>query len=272
MRYRTLLLSSSAFAALMSLAATSAIAADFDDPVPPQPLPESLPAVSAPNAKFDLRGGVEDDLGVFMGTASVTVPVSHSWGFQGAGMVGSLDGNLIGAVGAHLFWRDPTTGLLGIYGDVGAVDDGLSNTISRVAGEGELYLDNVTIRGLIGGQFGDAEGFFNKVTLSYYPTPDLELYIGHRFLPERGHFGAAGFEFLTGALAPSSMALFAEGRFGENDYAAGYGGIRFYFGPEKPLINRHREDDPPEHFDLFMAGAPFSLLGDGEGGAGQGEN
>lgn len=254
MRYRALLLSSTAFSALMSMAVTPGTAADFSEPVP---LPESLPAVSAPNAKFDFRGGAEDGFAVFMGTGSVTVPVSHSWGFQGDAMVGSLDGNLMGAVGAHLFWRDPSTGLLGIYGDVGAVDGGLSNTISRIAGEGELYLDNFTIRALIGGQFGDSDGFFDKVTLSYYPTPDLELYIGHRFLPDRGNFGAVGLEYLFTPLAAPQISFYAEGRFGEDGYSAGYGGLRFYFGPPKPLMNRDREDDPPTHFDLFVSGASF---------------
>jgi len=33
---------------------------------------------------------------------------------------------------------------------------------------------------------------------------------------------------------------------GDNEFATVYGGIRFYFGgPEKSLIRRHREDDPP---------------------------
>ena len=42
------------------------------------------------------------------------------------------------------------------------------------------------------------------------------------------------------------MSLFAEGRYGEDDKVSAWGGLRFYFGePGKPLIRRHREDDPP---------------------------
>jgi hypothetical protein len=266
MSYRARLYSSTALAAVLSVAAAPAIAADFGDAFgPPQ---GSLPAVSAPNGKFDLRGGSEDGLGAFMATGSFSVPIDHAFGFQADAMAGSLGGEAVGAIGAHLFWRDPATGLLGIYGDVGFNNSAAIGSIGRVAAEGELYLDRVTLSAVAGGQFGDSNGFFDKVTLSFYPSDDLELYIGHRYLPERGHFGAAGFEFLTGVLAPASMAVFAEGRVGESGYAAGYGGIRFYFGPEKSLIRRHREDDPTTHFDLFMSAASFALLG-GEGGGGQ---
>jgi hypothetical protein len=267
MSHRARLYSSTALAAVLAAAAVPAAAADFGEAFGPSP--GSQPAVSAPNGKLDIRGGSQDGLGSFQATGSFSIPIDHAFGFQADGMIGSLGGEAVGAIGAHLFWRDPAAALLGVYADVGFNNSAAIGSIGRVGAEGELYLERLTLKALLGGQFGDSSGFFDKVTLSYYPGDDLELYVGHRYLPGRGHSGAAGFEFLTGALAPANVALFTEGQVGENGYAAGYGGIRFYFGPEKSLIRRHREDDPTTHFDLFMSAASLALLGDGEGGAGQ---
>jgi hypothetical protein len=42
-------------------------------------------------------------------------------------------------------------------------------------------------------------------------------------------------------------SLFVEGRVGEDNASGVWGGIRFYFGQkDKPLIRRHREDDPAD--------------------------
>jgi hypothetical protein len=39
-------------------------------------------------------------------------------------------------------------------------------------------------------------------------------------------------------------ALFAEGRIGEEDRHAVWGGLRVYFGQSQTLIEKHRYDDP----------------------------
>ena len=57
-------------------------------------------------------------------------------------------------------------------------------------------------------------------------------------------------------LGNSAVTGFIEGRVGENDYKAIWGGIRFYVGQnDKPLISRHREDDPPNWLkdDMFAS-------------------
>ena len=41
-------------------------------------------------------------------------------------------------------------------------------------------------------------------------------------------------------------SAFVEGRFGEDDFHGVWGGLKVYFGPtDKPLIARHRQEDPP---------------------------
>jgi hypothetical protein len=42
----------------------------------------------------------------------------------------------------------------------------------------------------------------------------------------------------------SGFAFFANGSWGDNGNDTVVGGIRFYSGPPKSLIRRHREDDP----------------------------
>ena len=46
--------------------------------------------------------------------------------------------------------------------------------------------------------------------------------------------------------------MFANASTGDNDYNHAIGGIRYYFGKQKSLIERHRKDDPP---NLLFVGA-----------------
>ena len=211
------------------------------------------PAVSEFNARFEARAATENEIDSYAAVGSFTVPVGHSFGFQVDGFLGTLDGEFAGAAATHLFWRDPNVGLLGIYGEVGDAEADGGGTVGRVAVEGELYLGRVTFTGLVGSQFGDlGEGFFSKESVSFYATDDLRLYAAHRYLPDDvGHSGSLGAEWLT-PLAGNSLSLYGEGRLGEDENWGASGGIRLYFGPQKSLIERQRQDDPPDHFDLFM--------------------
>ena len=42
----------------------------------------------------------------------------------------------------------------------------------------------------------------------------------------------------------SNFTLFADATFGDNSHNSVFGGIRYYFGTQKTLVRRHREDDP----------------------------
>lgn len=91
---------------------------------------EPLPAVSSLNGKLSLSGGgtqpgydvsgffpFDDDFeGGFKAKGSVTVPIAYRYGFQADGVLGTVQDEFYGHGGAHLFWRDPSFGLLGTYG------------------------------------------------------------------------------------------------------------------------------------------------------------
>ncbi len=85
--------------------------------------------------------------------------------------------------------------------------------------------------------------------IAFYATDDFRVFGGARYLAEDLH-GAAGTEF---QIAPGSgAALFAEGRYHDSDRWQAFAGVRFYFGAPKPLIRRHREDDPGTYGTEFL--------------------
>jgi hypothetical protein len=210
-------------------------------------------AVSAFNGRFEGRAATEDGVSAFAAIGSFTAPLGGPFGFQVDALVGAVDEQFAGAVAAHWFWRDPSVGLLGGYAEIGHASAEGGITTERAAVEAELYLDRFTASGLFGYQFADdGDGFFSKESLSYYPTDDLRLYVSHSYLPgDIGHTGGLGTEWLT-PLVNDSLALYGEGRYHEGGAWGATGGLRVYFGPTKPLILRQRQDDPPDHFDLFL--------------------
>jgi hypothetical protein len=205
------------------------------------------PAVSAPNAKVSVEGGKLDGSGTGIAAGSLTLPVQQQFGFQVDAAAGKIDGDPVGGVGAHLFWRDPDEGLLGAIASY-TKSDGAH--VSRVGGEGELYLGQFSILARGGYQFGnyergngDESGLFGAAELRWYATDDLVLGggVGQDDDKTRGIFGA---EFQPGFAAVPGLSFFADGEIGEDDYYSALAGIRYYFGPTKSLKNRHRQDDP----------------------------
>ncbi len=211
-----------------------------------------LPGVSAPNGKASIFGGADDEDGIIYGSASYSIPLSHRYGLQIDGLfghVGRVDDELVQGA-AHLFWRDPGVGLIGLYGSVLGVS---SDEMYRIGGEGHLYLGQISLEGMLGWDEASVDGsLYVSGTLAYYHTDDLRLFGGVKHsdwqddnIAGVGTVGFAGFEYqLASSDTGRAYSLFAEARIGENDYAAGWGGLRVYFGPHKSLKRRHREDDP----------------------------
>ncbi|MFN3225225.1 MAG: hypothetical protein ACE360_03105 [Hyphomicrobiales bacterium] len=222
-----------------------------------------LPAVSDINAKFAIGGGAIEDTGSGFVEGAISFPITHSTGFQIDGLAGfGDDGGYVGG-GAHLFWRDPAIGLVGLYGSVTSVDLD-TNDYTHLAGglEAAAYFGQFSLEAIVGMEGGDdvEEGFFSIANLAYYPTEDLRLYAGVRYIQE-DFIGAAGAEYqfsLDSFNQP--LALFAEGRLGD-DEAEVWAGLRVYLGRPNSLINRHRQDDPAVPsldflFETTVAAAP----------------
>lgn len=216
--------------------------------------PTVLPAVSGINGKVAFEGGSFDEEGFGLITGSLSLPLGNPFGVQIDAMAGARDGKFVGGGGGHLFWRNPAHGLLGVYGGYTHRDD-IDGSVARVGVEGEYYWENWTAKALVGVEFVDSdnasvaaalddESFFALADISYYANENLQLSVGHRYIAERNAL-ALGIEYqLSQAFFASGVSLFAEARIGEDDYQAAWGGVRFYFGEDKSLMRRHREDDP----------------------------
>jgi hypothetical protein len=234
-------------------------AADYVAPV------EDLCAVSAINGKFHGQGGVydsdESDGGQFQGVGSLSFPLGCMAGAQvdaGAGHFG--DFNALG-IGGHLFFRDPTSYLIGIHAtyEYWDLDDLEDDNVSlwRVGPEVELYLGNVSLEAWAGLQEGEEidSSFFGRFTAALYATENLRLAAG---IHHSDNF-TSGVVSAEWQLSSVPLSLTAEGEIGEDDFTSVLGGVKFYFGgTSTALIDRHRHDDPADGLFDF-AGAASSL-------------
>jgi hypothetical protein len=63
--------------------------------------------------------------------------------------------------------------------------------------------------------------------------------------------GRATLEFQPDLFARRNVAFFVNGDVGDRSTDSITTGVRFYFGPDKSLIRRHREDDPDWQLPFF---------------------
>lgn len=280
--------------AMMQVSAGSAQAGDLLDSESFDARHSGQPAVSEINGKIDFgylhydstlaAPNFMDDGHGYVLQGAVSIPVGHSFGLQidAGAMSGdfdaaagsySVDGR---AIGAHLFWRDPSVGLIGGYAHYADYDFG--NPINdeivnvRFGAEAELYLGQFTLRGFAGrdkldiGAFGDDHFFSGQAEALFYATENLAFSLGVDHSFETTSL-TVGFEAMAdfGGISP---AVYADASFSGDDRAV-MAGLRFYFGSaSKSLMARHREDDPELGlFDNFaQLGSCINGLNPGGGG------
>ena len=242
----------------------------------PQPTAEVapqmvLPAVSGINGKLELDGGFIDAFssnsswdGDFKAAGSLSIPVGTAIGIQGDVMLtdSSPTGFVYGGA-VHVFTRDPNNYLIGLTGGAFQTPQG---TVSAIGPEAELYLgkfsieawagvDNVTYNSALSSET-TAFGFIDGV---YYLTDDFRLSLGASSVLNNNAFHLGGEYQFQGLGFPLSVV--ADARLG-NQASIFTIGLKGYFGdPDKSLIDRQRQDDPPNRaLDLFTAAgsAPYA--------------
>lgn len=210
------------------------------------------PAVSAINGKIDYAGGnMNSSEGNNFG-GSISLPVSHQFGFQADALYSHIsDLNLYGGAG-HLFWRNPQTGLLGITGGYLYSDGRDTINTFQVGAEGQIYYKQFTF-GFFGGvgsinyeytaPFIDTNPtkFVGRISADYYPLENLR--VGAAFVTAfQNNLGRGEIEYQTPL---PGVALTGEVAFGDHGYDDWLLGVRYYFGGRKTLRARQRQDDPP---------------------------
>lgn len=217
---------------------------------------------------------------------AISAPISENFGAQLD--VGYLDSDLnlifgpfnfdFTATGfaGHVFWRDATVGLLGLYASKTTYDIGfpfgptaeIDNV--RVGVEAEAYFDRITFKGFLGADRAKFPFFLGPIgpslsetyvaakgEVGFYMTDNFVLKAGfdHSFETTSAKLGAEALFDMGGA----SPSFFVDGSFNDDETTI-MAGLKIYFGgASKSLIRRHREDDP--EIDLFKnVGAVASCL------------
>ncbi|HZL58071.1 MAG TPA: hypothetical protein VFC38_00065 [Stellaceae bacterium] len=210
------------------------------------------PAVSAVNGKLSVEGGEGNAHPMGIMSGSLTVPLGYSFGGQLDVAGGGSNGQGLWGVAGQGFWRDPGMGLIGglaSYTDRGIATNKFVTTkdinVQRYGADGEAYLGQFTPSAAIGYQDGRVKhGAFATLDLAWYPLDDLQLSGGADLNPARS-MALLGAEYQLGLAALPGLSTFAEAGISGSRASYALVGFRFYFGPAKTLIRRHREDDPP---------------------------
>jgi hypothetical protein len=215
------------------------------------------PAVSMLNGKISLEGGESNAHPTGIGVGSVTAPLpffdNHLGGQLDFGL-GDSQSHALWGTGAQLFARDPGLGLIGAlasYNDRGlAHSQSLTATryahAARFGGEAAYYWQQFTPELQAGYEStGLKSGGFLRADLNWYPTDDLRLMGGGDFNPNKS-YGRLAIEYRPGLAGLSGLAGFVESGISGSRASYALVGIRYYFGPDKTLIRRQREDDPPD--------------------------
>ncbi len=248
----------------------------------PTPMATSLPAVDGTNGRVEPFAGTLANRTLAGSQGALTTPLSGQFGAQLDGAFGTLGGDTFGNIAAHLFWRDPGVGLLGLYTRHTEWERYGGVYVGHVAGEAEYYYGRFTFQGIAGIEFGNSASsstsststiapgpdpgfpggtpgvtttstfvdsyiiktrFFDEINFKYYFTNDWNGYIGHRYLGGKNAL-ALGSEYAL-PLRDMKASLYVEARAGEANFNGIWGGFKVYFDQhDKPLIARHRQDDP----------------------------
>ncbi|HMP81701.1 MAG TPA: hypothetical protein PKA41_03220 [Verrucomicrobiota bacterium] len=206
------------------------------------------PAVSSVNGKIDYAGGdMNSETGHNFG-GSVSFPIARQFGFQADGLYSNIGCEDFYGGAGHLFWRNPESGLIGVAGGY-LYRDGVDTY--QIGGEGEYYLGRFTFRCFAGvssinydnsAPFIDTSPtcFIGRVSADWYALDDLRLGASYTTSFDNDLFKADA-EYQTPL---RGLALTAEVAVGSYDYDHWLLGVRYYFGGNKSLRDRQRQDDP----------------------------
>ena len=238
----------------------------------------SEPAVSAINGKLDANYGAVNRSSTRGVAGAFSVPLGERFGAQFDALYQHGFSTNIYGVGTHFFARDPGKGLVGLAFS-GLTSQKFTDVIVGV--ESEYYFKKVTLGTVVGYNNYDShiattfpglathQNFAAaRVYAAIYPLDDLMVRLEYqsRF---NHNFCFAHVEWQTPV---NGWAVFADGGIGENGYAHLLGGLRMYFGGNKSLKDRHRQDDPSNINTTFVstssAGSASSEEAPATGGTG----
>ncbi|HEY3760505.1 MAG TPA: hypothetical protein VGN23_02040 [Verrucomicrobiae bacterium] len=215
-------------------------------------------AVSEINGKLTYAGGLMDGFAGQNFDGSVTIPIMHQFGFQADGLYSRISNLSFDGGAGHLFWRDPQIGLLGITGGY-LYREGVDTY--QVGVEGEYYWRRFTFSafGGVGSiKYAQPVPFIStdptraivRVSAGFYPVDNLLTKVSYT-REFNNNLLEGNLEFQTPI---RGLALTGEAAIGSHHYDQMLFGITYYFGRNKSLIDRHRQDDPPSMMQQILYG------------------
>lgn len=210
-------------------------------------------AVSAINGKIEANYGSVNDTYSRGIAGSLSIPVAESWGIQFDSMYQHAAEDDFYGLGGHFFTRKPDVGLLGLF--VGGIKSGSSMDNLAVAVEGELYYEKVSVGAFLGFDHIDRNGVNSSflprtrnhddfalanLYAAVYPVDDLMVRFDYTNRLNRNFYDLT-VEYQTPV---KGLSVFGVGGLGDGSFYQLMGGLRYYFGKDKNLKRRHREDDP----------------------------
>lgn len=218
----------------------------------------ALPAVSGFNGKWEFDPGIITGTGGVRAAGSLSAPLGDRFGVQGDGILTWSSGHgLVGGGALHAFTRDPSSYLAGVTAGVVVSSNA---TLAALGAEGELYLDRWSLEGWAGvagldfvdPALVDKVGGFAIGDIAYYPTDDFRVSLGGSYLlGDLSLHTAAEYQF-SGA----PLSVVGDARLHDNGALTFTVGLKGSFGGknDKSLIDRQRQDDPPNRaLDLFTS-------------------
>lgn len=177
-----------------------------------------------------------DAVSAFDGQIIVTETMGEHFSLRSDGLFGDIgrDDFQVGTI--HLFTRDPDLSLPGLTGAYAELENVHAESYGL---EAETYMGMVPIAAAGEQQTCDVHGSaYGSLDLHYHPQEDLMDKVGASVADENDGNAHTGAEYqIVGGLV-----LFTDVASGEDGFEHTLGGLRYYFGGEKSLVNRHRED------------------------------
>ncbi|HEY7248395.1 MAG TPA: tail fiber domain-containing protein [Xanthobacteraceae bacterium] len=118
--------------------------------------PLIAPAVDGINSKIEGYGGAIANRSLYGVDGAIGIPLGGQWGAQIDGKGGNLDHRAFGAIAGHLFWRNPSLGLLGVYASYTDWDQFGGVHVSQIGGEAGYYWGRFTLQAVAGAESGSS--------------------------------------------------------------------------------------------------------------------